>query len=30
MDHCAHLSLYRDVLKIHLKPRWNTPLVTAR
>jgi hypothetical protein len=30
MDHCAHLSLYRDVLKIHLKPRWNTPRVTAR
>lgn len=29
MDHCAHLSLYRDVLKIHLKPRWNTPRVTA-
>lgn len=29
MDHCAHLGLYRDVLKIHLKPRWNTPRVTA-
>ncbi len=29
MDHCAHLGLYRDVLKIHIKPRWNTPRVTA-
>jgi hypothetical protein len=29
MDHCAHLALYRDVLKIHIKPRWNTPRVTA-
>ncbi len=27
MDHCAHLGLYRDVLKIHIKPRWNTPRV---
>lgn len=30
MDHCAQLGLYRDVLKIHIKPRWNTPRVTAR
>jgi hypothetical protein len=30
MDHCAHLGLYRDVLKIHIKPRWNTPRVSAR
>jgi hypothetical protein len=29
MDHCAQLGLYRDVLKIHIKPRWNTPRVTA-
>jgi hypothetical protein len=29
MDHCAHLGLYRDVLKIHIKPRWNTPRVSA-
>lgn len=30
LDHCAHLGLFRDVLKIHIKPRWNTPRVTAR
>ena len=30
MDHCAQIGLYRDVLKIHIKPRWNTPRVTAR
>ena len=30
LDHCAHLGLYRDVLKVHIKPRWNTPRVTAR
>jgi hypothetical protein len=29
MDHCAQLGLYRDVLKIHIKPRWNTPRVAA-
>lgn len=29
MDHCAHLGLYRDVLKVHVKPRWNTPRVAA-
>jgi hypothetical protein len=29
MDHCAQLGLYRDVLKIHIKPRWNTPRVTT-
>jgi hypothetical protein len=29
LDHCAQLGLYRDVLKIHIKPRWNTPRVTA-
>jgi hypothetical protein len=28
MDHCAQLGLYRDILKIHIKPRWNTPRVT--
>ena len=22
MDHCAHMGLYRDVLKVHVKPRW--------
>jgi hypothetical protein len=25
LDHCAHLGLYRDVLKIHVKPRWRSP-----
>lgn len=29
MDHCAQLGLYRDVLKIHIKPRWNTPRVAT-
>jgi hypothetical protein len=29
MDHCAQIGLYKDVLKIHIKPRWNTPRVTA-
>lgn len=23
MDHCAHLGLYRDVLKVHVLPRWS-------
>jgi LysM repeat protein len=25
MDHCAHIGLYRDVLKVHVKPRWGSP-----
>jgi hypothetical protein len=25
MDHCAHIGLYRDVLKVHVKRRWNSP-----
>ncbi len=25
LDHCAHLGLYRDVLKVHVKPRWSSP-----
>ncbi|MCC6217013.1 MAG: LysM peptidoglycan-binding domain-containing protein [Polyangiaceae bacterium] len=25
MDHCAHIGLFRDVLKHHLKPRWKSP-----
>jgi hypothetical protein len=29
MDHCAQIGLYRDVLKIHVKPRWNTPRVAG-
>lgn len=23
LDHCAHLGLYRDVLKAHIRPRWS-------
>ncbi len=22
MDHCAHIGLFRDVLKVHVRPRW--------
>ncbi len=22
LDHCAHLGFYRDVLRVHIKPRW--------
>jgi hypothetical protein len=25
MDHCAHIGLLRDVLKVHIKSRWNSP-----
>lgn len=25
MDHCAHIGLYRDVLKVHVKRRWDSP-----
>jgi murein DD-endopeptidase MepM/ murein hydrolase activator NlpD len=25
MDHCAHFGLMKDVLKVHIKPRWNSP-----
>jgi hypothetical protein len=25
LDHCAHLGLFRDVLAVHIKPRWNSP-----
>ena len=25
MDHCAHIGLYRDVLKVHVSRRWNSP-----
>jgi hypothetical protein len=25
MDHCAHIGLLRDVLRVHLKRRWNSP-----
>jgi LysM repeat protein len=25
MDHCAHIGLIGDVLKVHVKPRWNSP-----
>jgi LysM repeat protein len=29
MDHCAHIGLYREVLRIHVKPRWKSPRGTA-
>jgi hypothetical protein len=25
MDHCAHLGLLKDVLRVHIKPRWQSP-----
>ncbi len=25
MDHCAQIGEFRDVLKVHVKPRWNSP-----
>jgi hypothetical protein len=25
MDHCAHIGFLRDVLKVYIKPRWNSP-----
>lgn len=25
MDHCAHIGLLRDVLKVHVKSRWSSP-----
>lgn len=25
MDHCAHIGLFKDVLKVHIKPRWRSP-----
>jgi hypothetical protein len=25
MDHCAHIGLFRDVLQVHVKPRWRSP-----
>jgi LysM repeat protein len=24
-DHCAHLGLMKDIVKVHLNPRWRTP-----
>lgn len=24
LDHCAHLGLYSDVLKVHVRPRWRS------
>lgn len=30
LDHCAQLGLYRDVLKVHIRPRWNTPRAASR
>jgi hypothetical protein len=25
LDHCAQIGLYRDVLGVHIKPRWRSP-----
>jgi hypothetical protein len=25
MDHCAQIGEFRDVLRVHVKPRWNSP-----
>ncbi len=25
MDHCAHIGLYKDVLKVYVMPRWASP-----
>jgi hypothetical protein len=25
MDHCAHIGLYRDILKVRITPRWRSP-----
>jgi hypothetical protein len=25
LDHCSQIGLYRDVLRIHVKPRWKSP-----
>jgi hypothetical protein len=25
MDHCAQIGEFRDVLKVHVRPRWNSP-----
>ncbi len=29
MDHCAHFGLLKDALRIHLKPRWQSPKGSA-
>lgn len=30
MDHCAHIGLFRDVLKVHVAPRWKSPRGRAK
>lgn len=30
MDHCAHIGLYKDVLKVYIVPRWGSPRGYAR
>jgi hypothetical protein len=30
LDHCAQIGLYRDILKVHLAPRWSPPRGTRR
>ena len=24
-DHCAHIGLMKDIVRVHLEPRWKTP-----
>jgi hypothetical protein len=30
LDHCAQVGLYRDILKVHLLPRWSPPRPAKR
>jgi hypothetical protein len=30
LDHCAHLGLYRDILKVHVFPRWSAQRAKRR
>jgi len=30
LDHCAHLGLYRDILKVHVHPRWSATRAKRR
>jgi hypothetical protein len=30
LDHCAHLGLYRDILSVHVLPRWSAPRAKKR
>ncbi|MCU0690837.1 MAG: LysM peptidoglycan-binding domain-containing protein [Polyangiaceae bacterium] len=30
MDHCAHIGLFKDILKVHVKRRWGSPRGRSR